>query len=96
MAQHGHEVVGFTVHVPHYLAQTDYPAAAQALLEQLAKTGSLHLPLKALTEAAEEVKVKVEGEGEGGGEEVNETEPRLGSGDTHLATLSAGSTAHVL
>ena len=28
MAQHGHEVVGFTVHVPHYLAQTDYPAAA--------------------------------------------------------------------
>ena len=25
MAQHGHEVVGFTVHVPHYLAQTDYP-----------------------------------------------------------------------
>ena len=31
MAQHGHEVVGFTVHVPHYLAQTDYPAAAEAL-----------------------------------------------------------------
>src|SRR6202012_4756846 len=60
MAQHGHEVVGFTVHVPHYLAQTDYPAAAQALLEQLAKTGSLPLPLKALTEAAEEVKVKVD------------------------------------
>ena len=60
MAQHGHQVVGFTVHVPHYLAQTDYPAAAQALLEQLAKTGSLHLPLKALTEAAEEVKAKVD------------------------------------
>jgi predicted ATP-grasp superfamily ATP-dependent carboligase len=60
MAQHGHEVVGFTVHVPHYLAQTDYPAAAQALLEQLAKTGSLHLPLKALTDAAEEIKVKVD------------------------------------
>ena len=36
MAKHGHEVVGFTVHVPHYLAQTDYPAAAQALLEQVA------------------------------------------------------------
>ena len=39
MAQHGHEVVGFTVHVPHYLAQTDYPAAAEALLAQVAKTG---------------------------------------------------------
>src|ERR1700716_3407802 len=31
MAQHGHEAVGYTVHVPHYLAQTDYPAAAEAL-----------------------------------------------------------------
>jgi predicted ATP-grasp superfamily ATP-dependent carboligase len=60
MAQHGHEVVGYTVHVPHYLAQTDYPAAAQALLEQLAKTGSLQLPLNALTEAAAEIKAKVD------------------------------------
>jgi hypothetical protein len=32
MSQHGHEAVGFTVHVPHYLAQSDYPAAAEALL----------------------------------------------------------------
>lgn len=60
MAQHGHEVVGYTVHVPHYLAQTDYPAAAQALLEQLAKTGALELPLDALTEAAAEVRAKVD------------------------------------
>jgi PAC2 family len=58
MAQHGHEVVGFTVHVPHYLAQTDYPAAAQALLEQVAKTGSL--PLKALEEAAVDIQAKVD------------------------------------
>src|SRR6516162_4378104 len=59
MAQHGHEVVGFTVHVPHYLAQTDYPAAARALLEQVAKTGSLQLPLRALQEAAVEIAAKV-------------------------------------
>ncbi len=51
MAQHGHEVLGFTVHVPHYLAQTDYPAAAEALLEQVAKTASLAVPLRALTDA---------------------------------------------
>lgn len=25
MAQHGHEVVGYTVYVPHYLSQTAYP-----------------------------------------------------------------------
>jgi len=60
MAQHGHEVVGFTVHVPHYLAQTDYPAAAEALLEQVAKTGSLQLPLQALTEAAADIRAKID------------------------------------
>src|ERR1700757_983372 len=60
MAQHGHDVVGFTVHVPHYLTQTDYPAAARALLDQLGKTGSLQLPLKALEEAAVEIAAKVD------------------------------------
>jgi hypothetical protein len=60
MAQHGHDVVGFTVHVPHYLAQTDYPSAAEALLNQVAKSGSLQLPLTALAEAAAEVHAKVE------------------------------------
>lgn len=60
LAQHGHEVVGFTVHVPHYLAQTDYPAAAQALLEQVAKTGSLQIPLQALTEAAADIRGKID------------------------------------
>ena len=65
MAQHGHEVVGFTVHVPHYLAQTDYPAAAQALLDQVAKTGSLQFPLKALAEAAVEIRSKIDEQVEG-------------------------------
>jgi predicted ATP-grasp superfamily ATP-dependent carboligase len=60
MAQHGHEVVGFTVHVPHYLAQTDYPEAAQVLLEQVAKTGSLQLPLTELSDAAAEIRVKID------------------------------------
>ncbi|WP_245905983.1 proteasome assembly chaperone family protein [Mycolicibacterium palauense] len=60
MAQHGHEVVGYTVHVPHYLAQTDYPAAAQALLEQVARTGSLEIPMSALNEAAAEIHVKID------------------------------------
>ena len=69
MAQHGHDVVGFTVHVPHYLAQTDYPAAAEALLVQVARAGSLQLPLAALSEAAAEVAAKVE-EQVGGSSEV--------------------------
>lgn len=60
MAQHGHEAVGYTVHVPHYLAQTDYPAAAQALLEQVAKSADLQIPLSALAEAAAVVREKVD------------------------------------
>jgi hypothetical protein len=59
MAQHGHDVVGFTVHVPHYLAQTDYPAAAESLLSHVAKSGALQLPLSALADAAIEVATKV-------------------------------------
>jgi hypothetical protein len=59
MAQHGHEVVGFTVHVPHYLAQTDYPPAAEALLAQVAKSASLQIPLAALNEASAAVHDKI-------------------------------------
>jgi hypothetical protein len=59
MAQHGHEVVGFTVHVPHYLAQTDYPSAAEALLSEVARSGSLEFPLAELTQAAAEVHDKI-------------------------------------
>jgi len=59
MTQHGHDAVGFTVHVPHYLAQTDYPPAAEALLAQVAKTGSLRLPLKSLADAGIEVQTKI-------------------------------------
>ena len=60
LAQHGHDVVGFTVHVPHYLAQTDYPAAVEALLGEVQKVASLQLPLSALGEAAEEVRGKID------------------------------------
>jgi hypothetical protein len=44
MAQHGHEVVGFTVHVPHYVSQTDYPEAAEALLRHRAARCSCRSP----------------------------------------------------
>ena len=75
MAQHGHDVVGFTVHVPHYLAQTDYPAAAEALLAQVAKSGSLQLPLAALSEAAAEVRDESRGAGRGSAEVAQVVRP---------------------
>jgi len=59
MAQHGQEVVGFTAHIPHYLAQTDYPSAAEMLLSEVARSGSLQIPTAALTQAAAEVHDKV-------------------------------------
>jgi hypothetical protein len=45
--------------VPHYLAQTAYPPAAEALLAEVAKTGSLDIPLAALAEAGAEVYSKI-------------------------------------
>lgn len=59
MAQHGHESIGFSVHVPHYLAQTAYPEAAQTLLENVAENADLQLPLAALSEAAARVREQV-------------------------------------
>lgn len=65
LAQHGHEVMGFTVHVPHYLAQTDYPEAAKALLEEVAGASSLEIPMGGLTEAAAEIRTKIDEQVEG-------------------------------
>lgn len=59
MAQHGHESIGYSVHVPHYLAQTDYPEAAQTLLENVGETAGLQLPLAALGDAAARVREQV-------------------------------------
>ncbi|MEU1208675.1 PAC2 family protein [Nocardia sp. NPDC005825] len=59
MSQHGHESVGFSVHVPHYLTQTAYPEAAQTLLENVAENAGLELPLAALTDAAARVREQV-------------------------------------
>lgn len=69
MAQHGHESVGFSVHVPHYLAQTDYPGAAETLLANVSDVTDLDLPLAALGEAAARVREQVD-EHIAGNEEV--------------------------
>lgn len=68
MAQHGHEAVGFTVHVPHYLAQTAYPPAAEALLAEVARSGSLEIPLDELAKAGAEVLTKINEQVEGSAE----------------------------
>ena len=52
LGQAGYDAVGFAVHVPHYVAQAEYPAAAAALLAEVSKASGLVLPLDALEAAA--------------------------------------------
>lgn len=60
MSQHGHEVVGFTVHVPHYLAQSSYPPAAVVALEQVQRVTGLDLATSGLAEAVQDATIEVE------------------------------------
>ena len=46
--------IGYAAHVPHYLANTEYPRAALALLDQIANSTGLVLPRDDLREAARE------------------------------------------
>ncbi|MGB8650115.1 MAG: PAC2 family protein [Mycobacteriales bacterium] len=52
LGEAGIEAMGFAVHVPHYVAQAAYPAAAAQLVREVARAGALHLPVDALDEAA--------------------------------------------
>jgi hypothetical protein len=52
LGEAGLEAMGFAVHVPHYVSQSAYPAAAAQLVREVAKNGGLRLPVEALDEAA--------------------------------------------
>jgi hypothetical protein len=54
LGEWGHAGTGFVVHVPHYLAQSDYPVASVKLLESLELVSGLSLDLAALESRAEE------------------------------------------
>ncbi|MGC0273509.1 proteasome assembly chaperone family protein [Pseudactinotalea sp. Z1739] len=41
----GHDALGFAAHVPHYLAQSDYPQAAAELVRQITRVTGLGLPI---------------------------------------------------
>jgi predicted ATP-grasp superfamily ATP-dependent carboligase len=63
--------LGFAVHVPHYLAQAAYPAAAVTLLESIERATGLALPADALREAARRTDIEI-GRQVGGSAEVAE------------------------
>ena len=43
---------GFVAHVPHYLAQTSFPQATEAVVQRLADAAGLEIPMLALAERA--------------------------------------------
>ncbi|MET8997860.1 PAC2 family protein [Amycolatopsis sp. Hca4] len=49
----GHDAMGFAAHVPHYLAQSTYPAASLIVLDALSRATGLSLPEGELRTAAD-------------------------------------------
>jgi hypothetical protein len=56
----GHDAMGYAAHVPHYLSQATYPAAAELLLDSVSSSTGLALPTGRLREAAKLVRDEVD------------------------------------
>jgi hypothetical protein len=54
LGEWGHDMLGFVAHIPHYLAQLDYPKASVVLLERVELAGRLTIDLGALRVLADE------------------------------------------
>jgi predicted ATP-grasp superfamily ATP-dependent carboligase len=59
LGEWGHDALGFVAHIPHYLAQLEYPRASAALLEHVEKAGRLTIDLSVLHAEAEEREVEI-------------------------------------
>jgi PAC2 family len=59
LGEWGHDAMGFVAHIPHYVAQFDYPQAAVALLEGLEDVTGLEWELDTLKEAGEARQVEI-------------------------------------
>ena len=60
LGEWGHDALGFVAHIPHYLAQMEYPQAALVLLEHLEIGARLTIDLGDLREAAEITETEVD------------------------------------
>ncbi|MBN6055359.1 PAC2 family protein [Nonomuraea sp. RK-328] len=56
----GHDALGYAVHVPHYLAQAEYPQAAVTALEAVTRGTGLVFPMDTLREAARRTTAEIE------------------------------------
>jgi len=60
LGQAGLDAVGFAVHVPHYVSQAEFPAAAAALVREVSAHTGLVLPTTALDEAAVQTRTAID------------------------------------
>jgi hypothetical protein len=60
LGEAGHDAIGFTVHVPHYLAQSRYTPAAVVALRHVERATGLDLATGQLAEAAADATIEVE------------------------------------
>jgi hypothetical protein len=68
LGQRGYDALGFAAHVPHYLADSEYPAAAERLLAAVSRATGLLLPTEDLSEAAAAVQAAIDRQVEGNDE----------------------------
>jgi len=60
LGEWGHDATGFVAHIPHYVAQLDYPLAAATMLEAVQGVTGLEWDLAALRGAGEERRAEIE------------------------------------
>ncbi|MEV0155951.1 PAC2 family protein [Micromonospora sp. NPDC050686] len=60
LGEQGRDALGFAAHVPHYVAQAEYPAASEMLLSSVSRSTGLLLPHDGLRAAAEVVRVEID------------------------------------
>ena len=60
LGQRDRDAVGYVAHVPHYVAQAEYPAAAAKLVECLTKATGLRISTEDLHTAAEAVRTEID------------------------------------
>ncbi len=67
LGEWGHDAAGYVVHVPHYLAQIDYPPAALALIDALVDRTGLSVDVEPLRvrqgDAIKEIEAQIEEQG---------------------------------
>jgi hypothetical protein len=59
LGEWGHDAMGFVAHIPHYLAQLDYPKASGALLENVERAGRITVELSGLADEAEDREAEI-------------------------------------